>query len=420
MSFRLKRLYADYKRVSQLFMEHPYIVVKSAIDKPPEKYQIEYKIKGLEQKGKDIMEKEIHLVEIVLTRNYPVQPPQCRMLTPVFHPNIDPYTICITDHWVASESLADLIVRIGEMICYQSYNIKSPRNGEAARWADENISRLPIDTLDLSLKKRPEEIVVQKTEVERLEIWLSKKQKQDEDAKIDTAVKPIEPHLIESKKVKSFEFCSNCGAKGKDIRFQECINGHFVCFDCILECQNCGKNICVLCSFNKCVICERVLCDECQVTCPLCNQIICKDHCVKCASCHLEGCPKCISETSYFNVNENLCRVCASKIRTQVKITHDDITSRKVDEILAKQTLYVKRHLKLGLAYRKKGMIDEAISEYTKALKINPDYAMTHNNIAMAYYHKKEFGLAIKHCDSAIELGFRVHPNLIKALKPHR
>jgi ubiquitin-protein ligase len=72
------------------------------------------------------------------------------MLTPVFHPNIDPQKICIGDHWSAGESLPQLIVRIGEMLCYQSYNVKSPLNAEAAAWAELNAETLPLQRVDLT------------------------------------------------------------------------------------------------------------------------------------------------------------------------------------------------------------------------------------------------------------------------------
>ena len=49
--------------------------------------------------GEDLVEIKSHLVEIALPRNYPRVPPQCRMLTPVFHPNIAPHAICVGDHW---------------------------------------------------------------------------------------------------------------------------------------------------------------------------------------------------------------------------------------------------------------------------------------------------------------------------------
>jgi predicted Zn finger-like uncharacterized protein len=71
------------------------------------------------------------------------------MLSPVFHPNIAPHAICVGDHWGAGESLESLIIRIGEMLAYQSYNAKSPLNGEAARWVEENKHRMPLDPVSL-------------------------------------------------------------------------------------------------------------------------------------------------------------------------------------------------------------------------------------------------------------------------------
>ena len=63
------------------------------------------------------------------------------MLTPIFHPNIDESAICVGDHWVAGERLIDLVVRIGQMIAYQEYNIKSPLNGEAVGFTAEQVGR---------------------------------------------------------------------------------------------------------------------------------------------------------------------------------------------------------------------------------------------------------------------------------------
>ena len=73
------------------------------------------------------------------------------MITPVFHPNIDPQKICIGDHWSAGQSLAQMVARIAEMICFQSYNVKSPLNAKAAAWAEQNVGRLPLQKGDLSV-----------------------------------------------------------------------------------------------------------------------------------------------------------------------------------------------------------------------------------------------------------------------------
>jgi ubiquitin-protein ligase len=71
------------------------------------------------------------------------------MLTPIFHPNIEPSAICVGDHWTAAERLTDLVIRIGEMLAYQAFNIKSPLDGEAAMWTDLNRNLLPTDNHDL-------------------------------------------------------------------------------------------------------------------------------------------------------------------------------------------------------------------------------------------------------------------------------
>jgi hypothetical protein len=91
------------------------------------------------------LERNDHLLEVNLSLGYPRRAPQCRMLTPVFHPNFDDSSVCIGDFWAASESLDDLIIRIGRMISYQEYNTKSPLNGLAAKWAAQNSNLLPVD-----------------------------------------------------------------------------------------------------------------------------------------------------------------------------------------------------------------------------------------------------------------------------------
>ncbi len=73
-----------------------------------------------------------------------------------------------------------------------------------------------------------------------------------------------------------------------------------------------------------------------------------------------------------------------------------------------------------GAAYGSKGLFDEEIAECKKAIAINPNYAEAHYNLAVAYYYKGQYGLAIEHCDRAIELGCKVRPGFLEALKPYR
>ena len=152
---RLRRLAADAAQMRSVFSNAGLIRIRAMRGEPAELYQVEYSVRGLVrgQHGAPVL-RDNHLVEIQLTLDYPRQSPKCKMLTPIFHPNIEPAAICVGDHWTAGERLIDLVIRIGEMIAYQAYNIKSPLDGEAAMWADFNRANLPIDTRSL----RPKEI----------------------------------------------------------------------------------------------------------------------------------------------------------------------------------------------------------------------------------------------------------------------
>lgn len=150
----MRRLAADQASLEEYVRLHPRVKLVAAEGEPPEKYQLEYAVRSLRQVGDDLRVIKSHLVEITLPRNYPRTPPQCRMMSPVFHPNIAPHAICVGDHWSAGESLKSIVVRIGEMLAYQSYNVKSPLNGEAARWVEENQDRLPLDDVSMLPEER--------------------------------------------------------------------------------------------------------------------------------------------------------------------------------------------------------------------------------------------------------------------------
>lgn len=152
---RLRRLNADHARIKEYVRLHPRIRVIQAQGDPPERYQFEYRVRSLRKVNDELQPVDTHLVEVHLPLNYPRTPPQCRMLSPVFHPNIAPHAICVGDHWSAGESLQSIIIRIGEMLAYQSYNVKSPLNGEAARWVEQHKDQVPLDPVSM-LAKEPE------------------------------------------------------------------------------------------------------------------------------------------------------------------------------------------------------------------------------------------------------------------------
>lgn len=282
MSVRHRRLQADYEQIKQGLRGHPAIRIRGVSGSPPERYQIDFNLRGLVETAEGtITERHEHVAEIYLTLSYPRQAPQCRMLTPVFHPNIAPHAVCIGDHWAAGESLLSLIVRIGEMLAFQSYNTKSPLNGAAARWVDENGELLPSDPRDLSPRT---------------------------PGTAGTAA-PTDKQ------------CRNCHAADQPL--SKCTGGHLVCDDCLVECGRCRKTFCVLCSLESCPQCGRLVCDECRTKCPQCGQTTCREHLRKCAICGEIGCPDCDIECSQCGIIVCLahirqCTVC----RTPVCIEH--------------------------------------------------------------------------------------------------
>ena len=150
MTPRVRRLRNDYERLVKRFADWPVVQISGKSGMPPEFYRFTYRIKGLVlSPDRQIVERDEHVLEVNLSLGYPRRAPQCKMLNAVFHPNFDETSVCIGDFWAPAERLEDLVVRIGRMIAYQEYNTKSPLNGLAARWAEEHVWMLPIDSTEV-------------------------------------------------------------------------------------------------------------------------------------------------------------------------------------------------------------------------------------------------------------------------------
>src|SRR5256885_15312984 len=158
LSPRIRRLKLDHDSLLRRFSGWPLIRMVGSAGLPPELYRFQYLVQGLYVAPDGaILERNDHLLEVNLSLGYPRRAPQCRMLTPVFHPNFDDSSVCIGDFWAASEGLDDLIIRIGRMISYQEYNTKSPLNGLAAKWAAQNSKLLPVDSRPIAPPLKSEE-----------------------------------------------------------------------------------------------------------------------------------------------------------------------------------------------------------------------------------------------------------------------
>lgn len=150
MTARIRRIASDYEQVKKDFSGHKNIIVTPIGAEPPEKYHVTYFVNGIyllpdgriETLGR-------HEVEITLHADYPRYKPICKILTPIWHPNFRDGQICIGDIWGAGESLSDIIINIGDMIQYKSWNSYSPLSADAAQWAMENKHLFPVGNIDL-------------------------------------------------------------------------------------------------------------------------------------------------------------------------------------------------------------------------------------------------------------------------------
>jgi len=152
---RLRRLHADLAAMIELAGVSDFITF-SYQGNPPERYLVTCTCRGLiwTPGAEAPTVSDCHQGEFYLHRDYPRRPPQICWRTPIFHPNIltarDGGAVCIGG-WTPSESLADLVIRVGEMIQFRSYNPDDVLNREAAVWAEAHADCLPVDDRPLAV-----------------------------------------------------------------------------------------------------------------------------------------------------------------------------------------------------------------------------------------------------------------------------
>jgi Flp pilus assembly protein TadD len=67
-----------------------------------------------------------------------------------------------------------------------------------------------------------------------------------------------------------------------------------------------------------------------------------------------------------------------------------------------------------------KGLVDECIETNLKVLELEPNFAIAHNNLAIAYLERGETEKAEKHCKKAVELGYEVAPEILKEIETNK
>lgn len=210
---RMRRLSSDYEDIKKNFAGHQNIVVTPLGDEPPEKYHVTYFVNGiyLLPDGK-IETLGRHEVEITLHAEYPRYKPICKILTPIWHPNFRDGQICIGDIWGAGESLSDIIVNIGDMIQYKSWNSYSPLSSEAAEWAMKNKHLFPVGNVNLFYSDNTvdiESVQIELFKDVKDEVVQSLSIKENESPNNppyeSTAILPVTPVLLSKDNLNDFE-----------------------------------------------------------------------------------------------------------------------------------------------------------------------------------------------------------------------
>jgi ubiquitin-protein ligase len=159
MSPRSRRLLSDLRQMEEFAGSDSGGVTFRTDGNPPDVYHMMLNGPGLAIGGDgQLAVRNLHRCDIYLHLDYPRHPPVVTWLTPIFHPNIlGPERnggVCIGS-WSAAESLADLCVRLRDLLTYRSINVGDPLNLDAASWAlghdvqpgddIQELARFPID-----------------------------------------------------------------------------------------------------------------------------------------------------------------------------------------------------------------------------------------------------------------------------------
>jgi hypothetical protein len=145
---RTRRLEVEHEALRAEFSAHDLVSVEPLGWHPADRYRVTYSVRGvaLDAAGQPAVA-DRHVAVFSAGASYPREPPEVVVESPLFHPNVGPAVgdpVDLLDGWTARLTLADAIAHVGDLIQYRRYDVDTPRNLVAARWAAENPSVFPL------------------------------------------------------------------------------------------------------------------------------------------------------------------------------------------------------------------------------------------------------------------------------------
>jgi ubiquitin-protein ligase len=148
---RYRRLLAEQEELTEFAMGSQFIEIEPVESQPgwpPDEYIVTYRCRGIvgvDDDRQPLYDNE-HKVSLKFSEHFPMQEPQLKWLTPIWHPNIEhkePRHVC-TDNpktWWAGKRTTEIVQFMGELVQYQRYYAQLrapfPIDREVAEWVRE-------------------------------------------------------------------------------------------------------------------------------------------------------------------------------------------------------------------------------------------------------------------------------------------
>jgi hypothetical protein len=143
---QLARLTGEWRTAFRAFAYHPFVAISVLRGDPPTQFRVDFRVRSLVfNEAEQLQYVQSVPMEVWFPPGYPSQEPLVRPLAAVFHPNISYDGVHFATAWQVTDTLVDVVHRVGEYLAYRSYDPDAVVNGVAMQWLHENAGLVPLD-----------------------------------------------------------------------------------------------------------------------------------------------------------------------------------------------------------------------------------------------------------------------------------